>query len=165
MVAYARRWASNLGQGTYQIRQTAEGFTVSATTPADLEAAREADREQLEGVSEATRLFVRYPVEPAHEVAKPIGRDKLVADMVAARTLVENPPSRSPSDPADVCALVAATVLEAHFVAGESLPDDTLRVAAEIVLELGEASPMPQSVESMFYDYGAGRCLSGILPL
>ena len=102
-------------------------------------------------------MFVRYHVEPANEGAKPIGRDKLVADMVAAGTLVENPPSRSPHDPVDVCALVVATVLEAHFVAGESLPDDTLRVAAEIVLEVGEASPMPQGVEGMVYDYGADR--------
>ena len=165
LVAQARSWAGSLDQGTYQIRRTAEGFTLTTTPPADLEAAREADREQLEGVSEAIRLFVRYHVEPAKEGAEPIGRDDLVADMVAARTLVENPPSRSPHDPVDVCALVAATALEAHFVAGESLPDDTLCAAAEIVLEIGEASPAPQGVEDMLYEYGADRSAAQAIPL
>ena len=140
-------------------------MTLTTTPPADLEAAREADRGQLEGVSEAIRLFVRHHVEPAKEDAKPIGRDELVADMVAARTLVENPASRSPHDPVDVCALVAASALEALFVAGESLPDDTLRAAAEIVLEIGEASPAPQGIDDMFYEYGADRSAARVIPL
>ena len=165
LVAQARSWAGSLDQGTYQIRRTAEGFTLTTTPPADLEAAREADREQLEGVSEAIRLFVRYHVEPAKDGAEHIGRDELVADMVAARTLVENPPPRSPHDPLDVCALVAATALEAHFVAGESLPDDTLGAAAEIVLEIGEASPAPQGIEDMLYEYGADRSAARAIPL
>ena len=55
---------------------------------------------------------------------------------------LRNPPAVGPHQPWDLAALVAAAPLEAHLVEGIDLPDDTLRIVVEIILQIGDASPL-----------------------
>ena len=163
--AHARAWASSLDRDTYRARRTGDRLVVETTPPADVEAELESGREDAEGAAEAMRLFVKYHVKPSTVGTAPVEPADLVADVAAARKLIEQPPAHVPHNPEDVCALVAAAALEAHFVAGDPLPDDTLLFAAEVVLRIGESWCRPQGVEDMLYDYGADRSASRAIPL
>ena len=165
LILQARAWASTLDRDTYKASATDNGVIVESTPPTDVEAARSAGRAEAEAVAEAIRLFVKYHVRPSKDGAQPVAADELVTDLDAARKLLDNPPPHPPHRPADICALVAAAVLEAHFVGGHPLPEDPLLFAAEVTLQIGEASPGPQDVEDMIYDYGADRSASRAIAL
>lgn len=165
LILQARAWASTLDRDTYKASATNDGVIVESTPPTDVVAARAAGRAEAEAVAEAIRLFVKYHVRPSKDGAQPVVADELVTDLAAARRLLDNPPPHPPHRPADVCALLAAAALEAHFVAGHPLPEDTLLFAAEVALQIGEASPSPQDVEDMLYDYGADRSASRAVAL
>ena len=165
LILQARAWASTLDRDTYKASATNNGVIVESTPPTDVQAARSAGRAEAEAVAEAIRLFVKYHVRPSKDGAQPVAAAELVTDLDAARKLLDNPPPHPPHRPADICALVAATVLEAHYVGGHPLPEDALIFAAEVTLQIGEASPGPQDVEDMFYDYGADRSASRAVAL
>ena len=109
-----RAWASSLERDRYEINQTQDGFSVQATPPDDVAQALKSSNEDLELATEATRLFVRYPIDPTKESAKPIGHDELTVDMATARKLLENAPSHGVLGPWDTSALVAAAALKAY---------------------------------------------------
>ena len=162
-----RAWASSLDRDSYQAHETQDGFHVQTTPPDDVVEALQDSNEDLEFEREAIRLFVRYFIDPTKEHAEAIGADELVADVVTARKLVENQPSRCVHSPWDTSALVAAAVLEAHLVQGVSLPDDALSFAAETVLRIGEgaAGSRQFEFEGTFFEDGADRSAARVLPL
>ena len=167
LVVYARAWASSLDRNSYEFRETEQGIAVQAKPPEDVVQALQESHQDAELTNESIRLFVRYVVDPDKEHAKPISKDELVADMVAARKLLESPSSLLVHNPWDISALVAAAALEAHFVDGSGLPDETLSFAAETVLRIGEweASPREFEFEGTYYEYGADRSAARVLPL
>ena len=165
LVVQARAWASSLDRDSFRAQRTPGGLTVEATPPADVVEALQDGKEDLERAQDAIRLFVRYHIEPRKETPEAVGRDDLVADIAAARNLLENPPSVAPHHPWDVAALVAAAALEAHLVEGIDLPDDTLRIAVEIILQISDASPRQDEFEGTLYEYGVDRSAARVIPL
>ena len=166
-LATVRAWASSLERDRYEVRETQDGFSVQATPPDDVARALQGGHEDLELAMEATRLFVRYHIDPTKESAEPIGHDELAADMATARKLLENPSSRDVYGPWDTPALVAAAALEAHLLDGAVLPEDALSIAVEIVLRIGEgeAWPRPFEFEDTYFESGADRSAARVLPL
>ena len=165
LVVQARAWASSLDRGSFKAQRMPEGFTVEATPPADVVEALRDGNEHLERAQDAIRLFVRYHIEPRKEMPTPARRDDLVTDIAAALELLENPPSVAPHNPWDVAALVASAALEAHLVEGIDLPDNTVRIALEIILQVGDASPGQDEYDGTFYEPGADRSAARVMPL
>ena len=162
-----RAWASSLERDRYEINQTQDGFSVQATPPDDVVQVLQGSHEDLELATKATRLFVRYHIDPTKESAEPIGHDELTVDMATARKFLENPPSHGVFSPWDTPALVAAAALEAHLLQGAVLPEEVLSFAVEIVLRIGEseARPRPFEFEGTFFEEGADRSAARSLPL
>ena len=63
--------------------------------------------------------------------------------------------------------LVAAAAIEAHFLRGAELADDSLSFAADTVLRIGEgeAQPRQYEFEDTFFEQGADRSAARSLPL
>ena len=162
-----RAWASGLDRDRYQAHQAPDGLYIQATPPDDVVQALQPSNEDLERAQEATRLVVRYYIEPKKECAEAIGPDELAADIATARKLLENPPSLRAHDPWDTSALVAAAALEAHLVGGADLPADALYFAADTVLRIGEGEAWPRQYdfEDTFFEKGADRSAARALPL
>ena len=162
-----RAWASTLDRDRYETHKAKDGFYVQAKPPDDVAQALQGKNRDLELATEAIRLFVRYDIEPKKEFAGPIGHDELVADMATARKLLENPQSSGAFGPWDTSALVAAAALEAHLLDGAVLPEEALSCAAEIVLRIGEGEAWPRQFEfeDTFFESGADRSASRVLPL
>ena len=165
LVVQARAWASSLDRSSFKAQRTPDGIAIEATPPPDVVEALQDGNEDLERAQDAIRLFVRYHIEPTKEMPEPLGRDDLVADIAAAMSLLENPPPFAPHNPWDVAALVASAALEAHLLDGIDLPDDTIRIALEIILHVGHASPRQDDYDGTFYEYGADRSAARVIPL
>ena len=113
-----RAWASSLDRDRYQAHEGPEGPYIQATAPEDIVQALQHSNEDLERTQEATRLVVRYYIEPKKKCAEAIGLDELATDIATARKLLENPPSLRVHDPWDPLALVVTAALEAHLLGG-----------------------------------------------
>ena len=166
-LAVVRAWASSLDRDRCQAHETPDGLYIQATPPADIVQALEPSNEDLQRAQEATRLVVRYYIEPKKECAEPIGTDELAADIATARKLLENPPSLGAHDPWDTAALVAVAALEAHLLDGADLADDALPFAADTVLRIGEGEAWPRQYEfeGTFFERGSDRSAARALPL
>ena len=166
LVMHARIWASSLDRDSYEVQETEQGICIQARPPDEVMQTLQENHKDVELTNEATRLFVRYFIDPTKEHAEPISMDELVADMNTALKLLESPSSYL-HNPGDISAMIAAAVLEAHFMNGSVLPNETLSVAAEIVLQIGElkASPREFEFEGTLHEYGADRSAARVLPL
>ena len=165
LVVQARAWASSLDRSSFKTKRTTDGFTVEATPPPDVADALEDGNEDRKRAQDAIRLFVRYHIEPTKEIPEPVGRDDLAADIATALNLLEHPPPFAPHNPWDVAALVASAALEAHLLQGTDLPDETIRIALEIILQVGDASPRLDEYDGTLYEYGADRSAARVIPL
>ena len=165
LVLQARAWASSLDRNSLKAQRTQDGIAIEATPPPDVAEALQDKSEDLERAQAAIGLFVRYHIEPTKETPEPVDRDELIADIATALGLLENPPPFAPHNPWDVAALVASAALEAHLLDGIDLPDDTIRVALEIILHIGDASPRQEEYDGTFYEYGADRSAARAVPL
>ena len=162
-----RLWASCLDRDSYQALEASDGLYIHPTPPDDVLQALEPSNEELHRFQEATRLFVRYYVDPKKEGAQAFAPDELAADIAIARNLLECPPSLVARDPWDTAALIAAAALEAYLIDGTDLEDDALSFAAETVLRVGEgeASPRQFEFEETYFEQGADRTAARTLPL
>lgn len=162
-----RTWASSLDRDSYQAHETPDGFQIQTTPPDDVVEALQRSNEELELASEATRLFVRYHIEPKKEFTESVGHDELAADIATARKLFESPQSQAVHGPWDTSALVAAAALEAHLLDGAVLPEEALSFASDIVLRIGEGEtwPRPFEFEATYFESGADRTAARVLPL
>ena len=162
-----RSWASGLDGATYEARQAEGGIYVQSTPPNDVAAALRYNGEELERAGEATRLMVRYYIEPLKGTPPPLSAEDLAADLAVAEQLLDSPPEYSPGGPWDAPAAVAATALEASIISGTELPAEALRFAAETVIRIGEGAvePHPFDNESSYFEQGADRSAACALPL
>ena len=165
LVVQARAWASSLDRNSFKAERTPDGLTVEATPPPDVVEALHEGNQDLERAQDAIRLFDRYHIEPTKEMPQPVSRDDLVADIAAALELVENPPTAAPHSSWDTAASVASAALEAHLIEGVDLPDDAVRIALEIILLVGDASPRRDEYDGAFYEFGADRSAAKVIPL
>ena len=166
-LATVRSWASGLDRATYEARQAEGGIYVQSTPPDDVAAALRRNGEELERAGEATRLMVRYYIEPLKGTAPPLSAEDLAADLAVAERLLDSPPEYSPGGPWDAPAAVAATALEASILSGTELPAEALRFAAETVIRIGEGAvePHPFDNEGSYFEQGADRSAARVLPL
>jgi biotin operon repressor len=151
-------WASGLDRSTYSMRQNHDGWVVESHPPAEVAAVLSAGMSWLPRSQESTRLTVRYHVKQEDGTAEPATTDDLVADLASAVTLLDDPPELDVMG-WDAPAAVAAVALEEHLVNGLPLPDDSVKVAAQIVLRIGEGET-PQrdhDIEESYFSQGADR--------
>lgn len=162
----ARAWASGLNRSTYSVQQTDEGYLIESHPPPEVTAVLMAGMDDVLRSQEAVRLAVRYHVKQEEGAAEPITAEDLVADITSAATLLDNPPGLDAMG-WDAPAAVAAYALEQHLVHGLSLPYDIVRLAADIVLRIGEGD-IPQrdhDIEESYFSQGADRSAARVLPL
>ncbi len=162
-----RAWASGLDRSTYQARQEEGGVYIQSTPPDDIAAAMQRDSEDMRLAGEATRLMVRYRVQPGQRTALPLSAEDLAVDLAAAAELLDNPPTLGPGGPWDSPAAVAAAALEACIGSGAKLPAEALRFAAETVIRIGEGEAPSHAFdnEDSFFEQGADRSAARALPL
>ncbi len=161
-----RAWASGLDRSTYTVQKTDEGYMVESTPPPEVTAVLAAGMSWVLRSQEAMRLTLRYHVNREDGTAEPVTADDLVADLNLAVTLLEDSPELDAMG-WDAPAAVAAVALEEHLVRGLSLPDDSVRIAADIVLRIGEGD-LPQrdhDIEESYFSQGADRSAAHALPL
>ena len=166
-LAPVRAWASRLDRDTYQAHEAPDGLYIQATPPDDVVQALAESSEDLKRTQQATRLVVRYYVDPTKGNAAAITPDELAEDIAAAQRLLENPLSLRVHNVWDTATLVAAAALEAHLLDGASLPDDALSFAASTVLRIGDGEvwPRPYEFEETYFEQGADRTAARALPL
>jgi len=162
-----RAWASGLDRDTYQAQEGDGGVYIESTPPDDVVQALQSGNEGLQRVQEATRLIVRYYIDPKKGRIVAVGDDELAADLATTRQLLATPPGLSAGDPWDTPAAVAAFALEAHLLRGAVLPDDLLTFAVDTVIRVGEghSSPRPYEFEGTYFEQGADRSAARALPL
>lgn len=159
-------WASGLDRSTYSMRETDEGWVVENHPPPEVVAELSAGMSWVLRSQEAMRLMLRYHVKWEDGTAEPTTTDDLVADLKSACTLLDDP-SELDEMSWDAAAAVAAAALEENLTCGLSLPDDCLKVSADIVLRIGEGD-IPQrdhNIEESYFSQGADRSAARALPL
>jgi len=115
---------------------------------------------------EAMRLTVRYHVKQLDGTTEPITTEDLIADLNSAVTLLDDLTDLDAMG-WDAPAAVAAYALTQHLVHGLLLPDDSVKIAADIVLRVGE-DDMPQrdqNIEESYFSQGPDRSAARVLPL
>jgi hypothetical protein len=161
-----RAWASGLDRSTYSTRETDEGWVVESHPPPEVAAELSAGTSWILRSQEAMRLTLRYHVKREDGTAEPATTDDLVADLNSAVTLLDDPPELEAMG-WDAPAAVAAAALEENLVRGMLLPDDSVKIAADIVLRIGEGD-VPQrdhDIEESYFSQGADRSAARALPL
>jgi len=162
----AQAWASGLDGSTYSVQKTSDGFVIESHPPAEVTAVLSAGMSGVLRSQESIRLTVRYHVKQEAGTAEPITTEDLVTDLSSAVTLLNDPPELDAMG-GDAPAAVAAYALTQHLVHGLPLPDDSVRLAADIVLRIGEGD-MPQrdhDIEESYFSQGGDRSAARVLPL
>ena len=163
-----RAWASSLERDRYEVQETEDGLSVQATPPDDVAQALQNGYEDLELATEATRLFVRYHIDPTKESAEPIGHDELAVDMATARKLLDNPPSQGVpwflgTRPSLLqrqrSKRISWTTLSSRRMRSPSPPRSYFGLAE------GEAGPRPFEFEGTYFESGADRTAARVLGL
>ncbi len=167
-VVTVRAWAAGLDRATYEAHQEEGGIYFQSRPPDDIAVAMQPGNQELQRAQEATRLMVRYHVQPRQGTAQPLAAEELTTDLAVAQDLLDNPPELSPSGQWDVPVAVAAAALEAHIVSSVELPTEALRFAAEAVIRVGRGEAVvPRQFESeeSYFEQGADRSAARVLPL
>ncbi len=162
-----RTWASELDRATYEAHEAEEGVYIQSKPPDDIAQAMQRGNAQVRRAQEATRLILRYYIQPKKGTGKPVSADDLAADLTVAEDLLDDPPALSAGDHWDTPAAVAAAAVEAYVIRGVELPDDALRFAVDVVLRVGEGEASPRQFESeeSYFEQGADRSAARVLPL
>lgn len=166
-LAHVRSWACSLDRDTYQVHEAQDGLVIQSTPPENIVQALEPSTRHLEHTQKIYRLVVRYYIDLKKECSEPVKTDELVADLASARKLLAHRLPSGAYSPWDASALVAAVVLEAHFLDGADLSDEALCFAADIVLRVGEGEAPPRlyDFEETPFEEGADRSAARVLPL
>jgi len=162
----AKAWASGLDRSTYTMQKTNDGYLIESHLPAEVAAVLSAGMSGVLRSQETMRLTVRYHVKQEDGTAEPITTEDLVADLNSAVTLLDDPEELDAIG-WDAPAAVAAYALTQRLVHGQPLPDDSVKVAADIVLRVGE-DDMPRrdhDIEESYFSQGADRSAARVLPL
>jgi DNA-binding transcriptional ArsR family regulator len=162
-----RAWASGFDRATYEAHEAEGGISIQSRPSDDIAQAMQRGNEEMQRTQEATRLLVRYYIQPRQGTAEPMSAEDLAADLAAAQELLEHPPALNLGGQWDAPLAVAAAALEAQIVSGVELPIEAMRFAAEAVLRIGagEGSPRQFESEESYFEQGADRSAARVLPL
>lgn len=161
-----RLWASFLDRSTYSMHRTDDGIVIENHPPAEVTAALSDEMNGVLRSQESIRLAFRYHVKQQAGTGEPIAVEDLVADLECAEELF-NEPAGLDTTRWDALAAVAAYALTQHLVHGLPLPADSLKLAADIVVRVGEGD-MPQRAhdyEDSYFSQGSDRIAARVLPL
>lgn len=166
-LAPVRAWASALDRDTYEAQQTDAGLYIQSTPPEDVVQALQRGNEDLRRSQKATRLMVRYYIEPEKGRVEDVPADELAADLTLARDLLDDPPGISAGDPWDIPTAVATAALSAHLLRGVPFPEDLLNFSVDTVLRVAAGEPPPRQFEyeGTYFEQGADRSAARALPL
>jgi DNA-binding transcriptional ArsR family regulator len=166
-IVAVRAWASGLDRKTYEAREAEGGLLIQSRPPDDIVQALQRGNVEVRRAQDATRLAVRYYVQPKQGSVEVIGTEDLVADLAAAQELLEYPPAFNPGGQWDTPTAVAAAALEANLIHGVDLPDNALRFAVDTVLRVGggDVPPRQFEYEETYFEPGADRSAARVLPL
>ncbi|MDT0260756.1 winged helix-turn-helix domain-containing protein [Jatrophihabitans lederbergiae] len=161
-----RGWASGLDRATYSTTETDEGWVIESNPPAEVTAVLSEGLGWVRRSQEAMRLTLRYHVNREDRTAEPVTTEALVADLDAAAALMDDPQGLDEMD-VDGVAAVALVALEEHLGHGLPLPDASVKIAADIVLGIGENDPplRDHDIEESYFSQGADRSAARALPL
>ncbi len=159
-VTIARRWAATLHPENHHLVQSEDGIAFVFHAPDDVTQDMTAFQEPLGRSGTALRLLNTYAAPNLRDAPT----DTLAADLAIARQFAADPPP-GPLHPADPIAAVAAAAVTAHARRRVIVPDDDLRWAAEVLVELAvhpwsEKRNTPKST----YQMGADRSAAAALP-
>jgi hypothetical protein len=163
-----RGWASGMNRSTYSAEATEDGQLLIQSTPSPaLLDALESGSVDIRRGHEATRLLVEYHIDAKKGTAQPRTAEKLVADLQAAKGLVDEPPAFSTGGTWDAPAAVMAAALEAHLVDGTVLPDDSLQLAASTIVTIAGLAGQDRQFDSeeSYFEQGADRVAARVLLL
>jgi hypothetical protein len=156
-------WAAALRPQNYHARRADDGgVIVQYEHPEEVAEGLAPGLASLARGNEALRLQLTYAKSEDRVAAV----ETLLDDLVLARQLVEDPPICGPLHPADPIAAVAAAAVVAHAQGRASVPEDDLRWAAEVLVEVARRPWLDaMSDESSVYPMGADRSAAAGLPV
>lgn len=155
-------WAATLRPENYHAhRSDGGGVTVQYEHPEEVAVRLAPGLASLARGNDALRLQMTYAMKNGD-----VPVETLVADLVLARELAEDPPMDGPLHPADPIAAVAAAAVVAHAQGRASVPDDDLHWAAEVLVEVASRPWVDDmSSGSTIYPMGADRSAAAGLPV
>ena len=167
-LAMVSGWASSLDHSNYRVLETPDGLYIQATIPEEVTSVLDSRNEDLQRVSEETRLTGRYFLFLTGGDAEPIDTKELTADLASVRKLHENQTSASFYEPLEVPALVASAAIVAYVLRRADIPDDGMAFAVETVLNVAEdegSQLRPNEYEETYYEQGANRSAARAIPI
>ena len=126
-----RGWAAILRPENHHPVPTEDGIRVEYRPPSDVAQNLADSQEPLERSMTALRLQSTYTSPTVWDAPT----DTLITDLTAARQFAADPPP-GPVHPADPIAAVAAAAVAAHAHGRAVVPDEDLRWAADVLVEV-----------------------------
>jgi hypothetical protein len=156
-----------LDRSTYSFSEIDGGVLVQSTPPLEVVDTIQRGTADAEKYLAAAKLQVKYYIDPRNGITSAPAAAELVADLEIARELLDYPPSLRSGDEWDVPALVAATVLDAHFLQGVEITSSAVEFAARTVVRIaaGEADSRDFDSVDSYFEMGAERSAARVLPL
>jgi hypothetical protein len=154
-------WAAAFRPENYRTRPAASGVVLQYEHPEEVAAGLAPGLAALKRGNDALRLQMTY----AESEDRLSSAETLIDDLALARELAEDPPVHGPLHAADPIAAVAAAAVIAHAQGRANVPDDDLRWAAEVLVEVA-SRPWADGMgdESTVYPMGADRSAAAGLP-
>jgi len=158
-----RGWASLLQARYFRAVQVRDGDVgIAYEPPQEVAEGLAPDNARLARIRAAYELLSRYV---PNDRASTIDAAQIVADIVTAKSLIEDPPTQERSIVIDAPTATAAMALRAHALGDVSLPSDMLNWATAAVLEVGLAQEDSGRYSGERFDMGADRSAARALPL
>ena len=85
LLAAERSWASGLDKDTYEVHESDDGVYIQSRPPDSIVEALQQGNEDLQRAQEATRLFVRYLVQPKQRTGEPLTAEEIASDLLVVR--------------------------------------------------------------------------------
>jgi len=155
-------WASALRPENYQAYQADDGrLIIQPEPPEEITAGLAPSLALLARGNQAVRLQATY-ARSDNRVA-PV--DTLIEDLALARELADDPPVSGVLHPEDPIAAVAAAAVVAHAHGRVRVPDEDLRWAVEVLVEVATHPRVDaMSYASTMYRWAADRSAAASLP-
>lgn len=166
-LAAVRNWAASLDRAAYEITQEDDRLLIQQAVDPEVEQALGNTNADLRRTNDAIWLTVRHAhVRDNGGRAPDIEADALSADIALARQLLDDPP-HSASFSLDGPAATAASAVELHLSARNTVSDDDLIWSARVVLEIAAGVAQQGSrdlFDDSFFSQGADRSAARALP-
>ncbi|MFC4859199.1 hypothetical protein [Actinophytocola glycyrrhizae] len=155
-------WAAQLRAENYRLSRTEDGhIRFEWAVPEDIAAGLTHTQEEFARGDTALRLHQTYA--SSEDRVAPV--DTLVADLLLARDLAENPAVRGPAHPDDPVAAVAAAAVIAHAQGRAHLLDEDLQWAANVLIDVATRPRVGELSRSVTIGPdGADRSAAAALP-